>query len=544
MDESLAKISASPHIREKHSTTGIMGDVLIALMPAAIFGIYNFGLHAYILIMVCMISCMVFEALAQWVFKKKITVRDLSAAVTGLLLALNLPAEFPVWMAILGCAFAIIVVKQMFGGIGQNFMNPALAARCFLMMSFVGPMTRFTYDGITTATPLASLKAGGSVDLLSMFIGNEAGTIGETSVIALLIGGIYLLLKRVISIRIPLTYIGSFAVCIFLYAVTAGDMAAYDALRFLGAHVCGGGLMLGAIFMATDYATSPITAKGKLIYGVLLGILTFILRIFGGSAEGVSYAIIISNLLVPLIEMCTKPKAFGEGYDEKPLSENMGYITREKSDENEGKKKKEGVLQVSVAICIIGLLAGLALGAVYDVTKEPIAETAEKNKQASYQKVFPEAAEFDEASDISIDDANASAKALGASGADMDEIVYAKSADGTILGYIVIVTSHEGYAGDIQMALGIDMNGTITGFTMLSIGETTGLGMEARDNPSFAAQYVGKKVDSFTVVKSQAAADNEINAISGATITSNAVTGAVNTALCYVNYMLGGAANE
>jgi RnfABCDGE-type electron transport complex G subunit len=545
MDETLVKISASPHIRDKHSTTSIMGDVLISLIPAAIFGIYNFGIRAYILIMVCMISCMVFEALTQRVFKKRVTVRDLSAAVTGLLLALNLPPELPVWMAILGCAFAIIVVKQMFGGIGQNFMNPALAARCFLLMSFVGPMTQFTYDGITTATALSAVKNGGSYDLLSMFLGTEAGTIGETSVVALLIGAAYLLIKKVIRPHIPFAYILTFAVCVFLYALTAGHMNLTDSLYFLGAELCGGGLILGAFFMATDYATSPITNRGKLLYGVLLGVLTFVLRMFGSSAEGVSYAIIISNLLVPLIEMITKPKAFGEGYESKPLSENMGFLSKD-TDTQEGDvaAKKETTGKVVAIICIIGAAAGLALGFVYNITKGPIAETAEKNKQASYQTVFPDGAAFLEAEDIDLDEANARAKELGASGADLDEILYAQDAEENLLGYVVIVTTHEGYAGDIQMALGIDTTGTITGLTMLSIGETTGLGMEARDNPDFAAQYVGKQIDSFTVVKNSAEADNEIVAISGATITSNAVTGAVNTALYYINDMLGGAGNE
>lgn len=537
MDESMVMVSASPHIREARSTTSIMGDVLIALLPAAVVGIFNFGFHAYLLIMACVVGCMVFEALIQRIFGKKITVRDLSAAVTGLLIALNLPPEFPIWMALIGCAFAIIVVKQMFGGIGQNFMNPALAARCFLMISFVGSMTRFTYDGITTATPLATLKAGGSVDLLSMFLGNEAGTIGETSAAALLAGGIYLLLRRVINIRIPFFYLVSFSICIFIYALTAGNMCVYDAGIFLAAHLLGGGLVLGAFFMATDYATSPITAAGKVVYGVLLGVLTFILRIFGASAEGVSYAIIISNLLVPLIEMCTKPKAFGAGFESKPLSENRGFVDKKED------KDKESTMRVTAAICIIGLVAGLALGTVYFVTKGPIEKTAEKNKQASYEKVFPEAEEFVSAEDISMDTANARIEELGASGVTLDEIVYAKSG-GETAGYIVIVTTHEGYAGDIQMALGVDLNGVITGLTMLSIGETTNLGMEARDDPSFAAQYVGKPVDSFTVVKTEPANENEIKAISGATITSNAVTNAVNTALLYIHDMLGGAGNE
>lgn len=213
-------------------------------------------------------------------------------------------------MAILGSAFAIIIVKQLFGGLGQNFMNPALGARCFLLISFAGKMTTFTYDGVTTATPLAILKSGGTVDVLDMFIGRIAGTIGETSAICLLIGGLYLIIRKVISPIIPLVYIGTFSVFIFLYSLASG--MGFEPL-YLAAHLCGGGLMLGAFFMATDYVTSPITKKGKVVFGIILGLLTFLFRIYGGSAEGVSYAIIISNLLVPLIERFTQPKSFGKG---------------------------------------------------------------------------------------------------------------------------------------------------------------------------------------------------------------------------------------
>ena len=308
--EQTMKISSSPHIRDKETTTNIMGKVMVALMPATIFGIYNFGLQALITIFITVISCVIFEAVYQKMLGLKVTVKDLSAALTGLLLALNLPPEVPFWLPVFGSFFAIIVVKQLFGGLGQNFMNPALGARCFLLISFTGRMTTFTYDAVTTATPLAELKAGEGVDVLSMFLGTTAGTIGETSALALIIGGLFLIITGVINYRIPVFYIGSFAVFLMLYAVASGR--GFD-VSFLMAHLFGGGLMLGAFFMATDYVTSPITSKGKVIFGILLGLLTFIFRIFGGSAEGVSYAIIIGNLLVPLIERVTVPKAFGKG---------------------------------------------------------------------------------------------------------------------------------------------------------------------------------------------------------------------------------------
>ena len=309
-------VSTNPHVRSGNTTQTIMRDVLIALAPASIFGVYNFGLDALIRIVVGIAACMAFEALYQYLMHKKITVMDLSAAVTGLLIALNVPPTLNIGFEIIGCAFAIIIVKQLFGGLGQNFMNPALAARCFLLIAFTGPMTKFVYDGVSGATPLAILKPGGeaegTVSLMDMFIGKTGGVIGETSVICLLIGAIYLVFRKVISLRIPVTYVATFAVLIFLFA--PGHQ--FD-VTYLAEQICGGGLILGAFFMATDYVTSPITPNGKIVFGVVLGLLTFIFRMFGGSAEGVSYAIIFSNLLVPLIEMVTVPKSFGKKKPEK-----------------------------------------------------------------------------------------------------------------------------------------------------------------------------------------------------------------------------------
>lgn len=303
----LLNISSSPHIRDKSSTSKIMLDVLIALLPASIFGVYNFGWQALLLIVITVATCMLSEYLYQKLMHQTITVTDCSAAVTGLLLALNLPPTLPWWMAVLGGVFAIIVVKQLFGGLGQNFMNPALGARCFLLISFTGQMTTFVYDGASGATPLALLKTGKDVNVFDMLIGNISGTIGETSVIAILIGAIYLLLKGVIDLRIPGTYIVTFAIFVLVFGGHGFD------ITYLTAHLCGGGLMLGAWFMATDYVTSPVTKNGQIVFGVVLGILTGIFRLFGPSAEGVSYAIIFSNLLVPLIERVTLPKPFGKG---------------------------------------------------------------------------------------------------------------------------------------------------------------------------------------------------------------------------------------
>ncbi|MBP3663814.1 MAG: RnfABCDGE type electron transport complex subunit D [Tyzzerella sp.] len=298
-------ISSSPHVRSKVTTGNIMLMVIIALLPATAFGIVNFGLSALLVVLVTVASAVLTEYLYQKLMHRKVTISDCSAVVTGLLLALNMPPTAPWWMCVLGSVFAILVVKQVFGGLGQNFMNPALGARCFLLISFTGRMTTFVYDGVTGATPLALLKAGEKVNVFDMFLGNIGGTIGETSVVAILIGAIFLLAKGIIDIRIPASYILTFSVFVLIFG-------GFD-VTYLAAHLCGGGLMLGAWFMATDYVTCPITPNGKILFGICLGILTGVFRLFGGSAEGVSYAIIISNLLVPLIEKVTLPKPFGKG---------------------------------------------------------------------------------------------------------------------------------------------------------------------------------------------------------------------------------------
>lgn len=315
MNEQL-QVSASPHVRSRMTTSFIMKMVAISLLPSTLMGVLNFGVRVLVTVCLCIITCVLAEALYERLMGKKNTVKDFSAVVTGLLLALNLPPKASWWMAIWGSLFAIIVVKQLFGGIGQNFMNPALGARCFLMICFAGRMTDFSLsskgflelaDTVSGATPLAALRAKESVSLLPMFLGNVKGTIGETSVLALLCGAALLLVFKIIDLKIPLAYIGSFALFILIFGGHGFD------LTYLAKQLCGGGLMLGAWFMATDYTTKPITEKGQVVYGLILGILTGIFRIYGGSAEGVSYAIIFSNLLVPLIERVTFPKAFGRG---------------------------------------------------------------------------------------------------------------------------------------------------------------------------------------------------------------------------------------
>ena len=303
----LFKVSSNPHIRSKVTTNGIMLAVIIALLPAAGFGIYNFGPRAIAVILVTIASTVLTEFLFG-LYRKKMTITDLSAVVTGLLLALNLPVTIPLWMAALGGVFAILVVKMLFGGLGQNFMNPALAARCFLLISFPTAMTAFDCDAYTGATPLAILKEGGQVNVMDMVIGRTAGTIGETSVIALVIGACILILLGVINLRIPGSYIVTFVVFLVVVDLAKGQ---WISPAYLTAQLAGGGLMLGAFFMATDYVTRPITVRGQYLFGIFLGLMTGVFRVFGSGAEGVSYAIILGNLLVPLIERITKPTAFG-----------------------------------------------------------------------------------------------------------------------------------------------------------------------------------------------------------------------------------------
>ena len=302
----LMKVSSNPHIRSKATTSGIMGAVCVALLPATAFGVYNFGLHALLLILVTVASTVLTEFVYEKLMKKRVTVTDLSAMVTGLLLALNLPPAAPLWIGVIGGVFAILVVKMLFGGLGQNFMNPALGARCFLLISFTSIMTNFDCDAYTGATPLAALKAGESVNVMDMIIGRTSGTIGETSMIAIVIGACILILLDVIDLRIPGTYIVTFVIFITLFGGRGFDTA------FISAQLAGGGLMLGAFFMATDYVTSPVTPWGRVVYGVGCGALVVFLRFFSGYPEGVSFAILIMNALVWYIELLTKPRVYGK----------------------------------------------------------------------------------------------------------------------------------------------------------------------------------------------------------------------------------------
>ena len=318
-------VSTSPHARSSRTTTGIMLDVIIALIPAVVMSAVYFGSRALVLTAVTTLTAVLAEYCCRKVMKRSNTLTDLSAIVTGVILALNLPATLPLWMAAIGSIIAIVVVKQMFGGLGQNFVNPAITARIILMVSFPTAMARWiapfesawSADAVTAATPMAQLAGThgnlsaveGLPSLMDMFLGKTGGSMGEVCALALLAGGIYLMIRRVISPTIPLVFIGTVAVCSLIYGKGSLTFTAYEIL--------GGGLFLGAFFMATDYTTSPLTFKGKIIFALGCGLITSLIRLFGSLPEGVSFSIILMNILVPHIERLTHPKVFGEVKEKK-----------------------------------------------------------------------------------------------------------------------------------------------------------------------------------------------------------------------------------
>lgn len=326
IDGKMLYVSASPHARSKATTKSIMLDVVIALCPALIASVVIFGLRALLVTLVSVASCVFFEwATRKFILKRSNTIADLSAVVTGMLLAFNLPSSIPLWMVVIGALFAIVIVKQCFGGIGQNFVNPAIAGRIFMLLSFSDAMSNWpepsqgltTFDAVTGATPLAVLSKGGELpSMMNMLLGVRGGSLGETCIIAIVIGGIYLIARKVIRPLIPVAYIGTVAVIMVIAALVKGEGFSWIAYQMLS-----GGLFLGAIFMATDYTTSPITSKGKIIFGIGCGLFTCLIRLFGSLPEGVSYSIILMNILVPLIERATTPKPFGTPKKEKKAKE-------------------------------------------------------------------------------------------------------------------------------------------------------------------------------------------------------------------------------
>lgn len=328
-EKKMLTVSASPHMKAWETARTLMLDVVIALIPALIWSVYAFGWRALTLTVLAAASCVIFEFITEKILKRPVTVLDFSAVVTGILIAFNLPVSAPLWTPILGAFFAIVIVKQLFGGIGKNIVNPALAARVFLFIAFPNEIKNFTapivnklsafginVDATATATPLASLKNGIAPDtkIFDMLIGKVPGTIGEVSAVLLIIGGIYLLIRRVITWHIPVAYLGTVALITFLFQPKDINVPAW---QFMVMQLCSGGLILGAIFMATDYVTSPVTKKGRIIYGIGCGVITVFIRYYGGYSEGVSFSILIMNLLVWYIDQFTRPRVFGTSRKDK-----------------------------------------------------------------------------------------------------------------------------------------------------------------------------------------------------------------------------------
>jgi RnfABCDGE-type electron transport complex D subunit/RnfABCDGE-type electron transport complex G subunit len=506
MNNSLLNVSSSPHVRSKLTTGRVMTDVAVALAPAALVGIYRYGLHAFLVIAVSILAAVISEFVFDFIAKRPNTVKDGSAVVTGLLLALSLPPAVPLYIPLLGSVFAILFVKCFFGGLGKNFMNPAVTARCFLLISFGSVMTNYAVDGVSGATPLAALQAGDVINVSSLYLGNTSGVIGG-SALALLVGGLYLWVSGGITLEIPVSCIVAFTAFMALFGGQGFDPV------FLLAHICGGGVLMGAFFMATDPVTSPVTSRGQIIYGAIMGILAGLFRAFGTAADSFSYAIILSNIFVPLI-------------DKLPIPKPLGY-------KNSGENKEREFPMAAVTLTVITVIAGLALSGVYSMTKNKIDEQNMAANAASYQEVCPDAESF------SYDDAISSAvEALGediyneAYGKTyINEAVVGNAADGSVAGYVISVTSGDGFDGNITLSVGIAPDGTINGIAFTELNETAGMGMKC-DEDEFKGQFAGVNTDAFILNKAGGStAENEIDSVSGASTSSGAVVNAVNTAL-------------
>ena len=506
-------ISSGPHVRDRWSTRYIMGIVFLSLMPATIVGVVVHGLHAFLVILLSVVAAVGTEALFDILCKKGKSYLDGSAAVTGLLLALSLSPDTPLYAPVIGSIFAILVVKCCFGGLGKNFINPALAGRCFLLISFSNSMTVFKVDMVSSATPIAELLAGRAVNVTSMFLGTSNAVIGS-SIAALLLGGLILWAFDIIHGEICFSVLGGFTLFVALFGGQGFDPV------FLAANICGGGVVMGAFFMATDYVTSPVSKLGQMIYGLIIGVLGGLFRIFGSSADSFSYAILMGNLFTPLIDMYILPKPFA--YRKKALARQSGQPKVPFS-----KRIPKSVL----VIALITLLAGAALGGVYKLTEENIREQKEKAAWQSYQAVVPQAVSF-----RAIQAPDIYGKIYGTSfGRTMiNEAVIGMDETGKTVGYAISTTSSEGYDGNITISVGISADGVVNSIAFTELHETPGKGMLAAD-ASFKDQFNGRAVTSFKLLTGAAEASNGIDCISGATVTSKAIVNAVNAALDFFN---------
>ena len=501
-------LSASPHARDRWTTPFIMRMVTLSLLPATIVGILVYGWNAFGIVALAVVSAVATEWLFCKICKKPSTIWDGSAVVTGLLLALSLGPQTPLYIPVIGSVFAIAVCKCCFGGLGKNFINPALAARCFLLISFANAMTiKPVVDAVATATPVGAMKAGEAVNITKMFLGTADGVIGS-SILALLAGGLLLWSMDIIHGQICFSVLIGFTLFLGLFGGKGFDPA------FLLAHLCGGGVVMGAFFMATDYVTSPVSRLGQFIYGCLIGVLGGLFRLKGNTADSFSYAIIIGNVCTPLIDtyIVQKPFAYRK----------MIGKTRKAS------KEPFRIPKPVIALTLIAAVAGVALSGVFSMTKDTIEEQEAFKAATAYRDVCPEATSFsssDKAQEI-----------LGDEGADVDDAhinacYVGKDDSGNEVGYALSVSS-KGFGGQVVMALGITPDGAVRKISFTELNETAGLGMRA-DEDSFKDQFVGKS-GSITY------GEDGVEAMSGATVTSTAVKNAVNAGLNFYETVLKG----
>ncbi len=506
MNEYTFNLSSNPHFRQKTTTGSVMLNVAISLLPAALVGIYHFGVKALLVILCAVLSAEASEALFCVIAKRPLSNKDGSALVTGLLLALCLSPDVPLYVPVLGGVFAILVVKCFFGGLGKNFMNPAVAARCFLLISFGTQMTAYSgIDGVSGATPLALLKSGETINVAATYLGRTGGVIGN-SAIALLLGGLYLWVSGGISMTIPASVILSFTAFMAIFGGHGFSVP------FLLANICGGGILMGAFFMATDPVTSPVLNKSQMYFGIIIGILAGLFRVKGATADSVSYSIIIANMLVPFL-------------DKMPVHKPLGYY--------DGEYKKREFPKSAINLCVITLVAGLCLAGVYAMTKDTIAVQEMNKSAASYREVLAEAAgfDYDDAIKAAVEESGDPYDSASFGRTVINDAVVGEDESGNVVGYVISVTTHEGFDGDITLSVGILPDGTVEGISFTTLNETAGMGMRAAD-PEFKDQFAGVNTSAFTLNKAGGSTEaSDIDTISGASTTSGAVINAVNTAL-------------
>ena len=511
-------LSAGPHIRDRWSTAFIMRMVLLALLPVTVIGVVVYGLHALWIVLAAILAAVGTEFVFDKLTDRPDTWKDGSAAVTGLMLALTLSPSVPLYIPVLGSIFAIGIAKCCFGGLGNNFINPALAGRCFLLISFGNTMTQYGVDGMSSATPIAELAAGRAVNLTQMFLGTASGVIGS-SILALLIGGLALWAFDFIHGQICFSVLGGFTLFMGLFGGQGFDP------NFLLAHLCGGGVIIGAFFMATDYVTSPVSRFGQTVYGLLIGVLGAMFRIFGHAADSFSYSIIIANLFVPLIDtyVLTKPFAFRR----KSVRLRSGV---------EQPPFYKRIPKPMIALTLIALLAGLALSGVFSLTKDSIEAQQMAAHKAAYQAVVPDAEDFKLLEEPV---AALEGQVYGASFGRVyiNEVAEGTDAAGNVVGYAISATSSEGYNGNITLYVGIAADGTVNSISYTELNETPGKGMLC-DEPDFKDQFSGRNVTSFQLGGS---GENKVDGISTVTVSSKASVNAINAALdFYHNVIKGG----